>query len=266
MEELYWVNIEDGQLLRTGQQDDVLALCVPGPLGSATPTVGGGGWALGVRNGVLLVDEAGEERAFIEVDAERPDHRMNDAACDPGGCLWTGTLGGGLAARSDAVYRISPDLGVTLAISGVGLSNGIGWSPDGLWMYHADSHERAVFRYEFDPGASRIGRSSRFIDFSDRVGVPDGLAVDTDGGIWIAVWDGWGVRRYSPNGSLDFNLPLPVARPTSCAFGGTAMTSLFITTARSGLSAADLRAQPIAGHVLELPTEFTGVAMSAFGI
>lgn len=260
-----WVDITRGEIhvleVETGHYSVVR---VDEVVGAAVPRRNGDGWVVGLRDGVAVLDGAGRVVDRVAIDAERPTHRMNDGLCDTAGRLWIGTLdeaGGGFA---DAVFRISPDLTVSLAVEGVGLSNGIGWSPDDSTMYRVDSARGAVYSCDFDVAGGTRGHEEIFTTVDPADGEPDGLTVDSEGFVWVAVWDGWHVRRYRPDGSLDFVLEMPVARPTSCVFGGADMKTLFVTTASVGLSAASRASQPWAGHVLACRTAVRGLPTNAF--
>jgi sugar lactone lactonase YvrE len=262
--ELHWVDIERGEIHRLGfgsQEHRVVS--VGRSVGSAVPLADGDGWIAGLRDGVAVIAYDGDVRRFVPVDAERPRHRMNDGACDSSGRFWTGTLDEDHGPPSDVLYRVGPDLSVDAVVQGIGLSNGIAWSPDGQTMYRVDSASGTIFRGDFHADSATLSHEQPLVVIDASVGEPDGITVDADGYIWAALWDGWALRRYAPTGELDYDLRVPVARPTSCVFGGPDLATLFITTARTGLSDDDLAAQPWAGHILSctppvggLPTNF----------
>jgi len=212
--ELMWVDIERGEVHR-GEAVTTFGERV----GVALPTTAGG----------LLVATASAIVLEGEVVARFPHEgglRANDGACDPQGRLWVGTMALDERAGAAALYRFDGELRPIL--EGVGLSNGLGWSPDISLMYYVDSLTQRVDVFDYD-GEIANRRTFASIDADD--GTPDGLAVDEEGGVWVALWGGSCVRRYAPDGALDHQVPIPGAKVTSCCFGGADGRSLFVTTA-----------------------------------
>jgi sugar lactone lactonase YvrE len=150
------------------------------------------------------------------------------------------------------LYRLDPGGVLTPIVKGVTVSNGLGWSPDGSRMYYADSPMRRVDVFDYDPATGEAFARRVFADLSQAKGVPDGLTVDADGYVWVAMWGGGVLRRIAPDGSEDAVLPMPASRPTSCAFGGPGLSELYVTTARVGLTDEDLAAEPLAGRLLRV--------------
>jgi len=148
--------------------------------------------------------------------------------------------------------------------SGFHVCNGMGWSPDAKRFYLADSGARAIYVYDYDLETGTIANRSVFARFEEGAGVPDGLAIDADGYVWCAIWDGWAVQRFSPEGVLDRTVNVPVPRPTSCAFGGSDLKTLYITSARIRLSATQLAAAPLSGSVFALKTDVAGAPVGVF--
>lgn len=186
-----------------------------------------------------------------------PGRRANDAAVAPDGSLWCGTMRYDEAPGGGTLTRIAPDGTVRPILDDVTVSNGTGWSPDGRRVYYVDSPTRRVDVFDLDDDGLPVNRRT-FATVED--GFPDGLTVDADGGVWVALWDGGAVRRYTPDGGLDRVLTLPVRRPTACAFGGADLTDLYITTARGGLS----RPHPLSGSLLVVPGAGKGLPQPAF--
>ncbi|MEU1670136.1 SMP-30/gluconolactonase/LRE family protein [Streptomyces sparsogenes] len=225
-------------------------------VGAAKPRAGGG-LAVNLRDGVGLY---GADGGFSWLVREAvPGRRGNDAAVAPDGSLWAGTMRYDEATGGGTLSRIAPDGSRTEILPDVTVSNGIGWSPDGRLMYYADTPTRRIDVFDV-AGAEVTGRRP-FARIEDGAGFPDGLCVDADGGVWVALWDGGAVRRYAPDGSLDRVVELPVRRPTACAFGGPDLTDLYVTSARVGLGPAE---QPLAGSVLVLAGAGQGLAQPAF--
>lgn len=224
-----------------------------------------GGMVAAVRDGLAAFDPVRMRLArLVEIEADLPRNRPNDGRCDRAGRMWIGTMAMDAAAGQGSLYRIDADLTVTRMDSGFGVSNGVGWSPDDRWMYFVDSRAQAIYRYPFDAARGGLGKREIFADLSDQQGNPAGIAVDEQGCVWSAIWDGWAVMRFAPNGRVDRTVRLPVPRPTSCAFGGRGLRTLFITTARTRLSRERLAEAPLSGSILALDAEVAGQAETPF--
>ncbi|MGW2827779.1 SMP-30/gluconolactonase/LRE family protein [Streptomyces sp. NPDC001286] len=224
-------------------------------VGAAKPRTGGG-LVLNLRDGVGLVDPDG---AFRWLHREPvPGRRANDAAVAPDGSLWAGTMRYDETPGGGTLSRITGDGSAEVVLDDVAVSNGTGWSPDGRLMYYIDSPTRQVDVFHHEDG--RITDRRRFAQIEEGAGFPDGLTVDADGCVWVALWDGAAVRRYTPDGELDRVVELPTPRVTACAFGGPDLTDLYITTARVGLTAP----HPVAGSLLVVPGAGKGLPLPAF--
>jgi sugar lactone lactonase YvrE len=189
---------------------------------------------------------------------------MNDGACDSSGRIWAGTLANDFRAGAGALYRLDVDGQVDLVLDDLTISNGLGWSPDGTVMYLADSGPRVVHSFAFDTEAGTISDGRVLITVTEDIGAPDGLTVDADGDLWIAIYGGGRVRRYSPEGVLRQELLLPAAQCTSCAFADLQLNRLYVTTATEGWSDEQRRAQPHAGLVYRFDTDATGCPAMPF--
>ncbi|WP_406837141.1 SMP-30/gluconolactonase/LRE family protein [Streptomyces sp. AHU1] len=226
-------------------------------VGAAKPRAGGG-LVVNLRDGVGLYGPSGSGDPFRWLHREPvPGRRANDAAVAPDGSLWCGTMRYDEAPGGGTLSRIAPDGTVTAILDDVTVSNGTGWSPDGRRVYYVDSPTRRID--VFDVGEDRLPVGRRpFATVED--GFPDGLTVDAEGCVWVALWDGGAVHRYTPDGALDRVLTLPVRRPTACAFGGAGLTDLYVTTARTGLTAP----HPMSGSLLVVPGAGEGLPQPEF--
>jgi sugar lactone lactonase YvrE len=243
-EELIWVDIDRGLVHRRAPGREDATVSVGQPVGCAVPRAGGE-LALALRDGFALIDPGGEEpRLVAPVERERADTRMNDGACDVLGRFWAGTMSLRGDTRSGSLYRLDADLRATRVLSGISVSNGIGWSPAGDTLFHVDSPRRRVDVYDFDEAAGAIAGRRAVIPVAPELGLPDGLAVDAEGGVWVALWGGGAVQRYASDGSLDARLELPARNVTSCCFGGADLSTLYVTTAARGADG-----EPLAGAV-----------------
>jgi sugar lactone lactonase YvrE len=199
-----------------------------------------GGYVLAANRGISTLDEQRSivtEIVVLEADART---RMNDAKCDPAGRLWAGSMDLGESAPLGSLHRVSPGSPPTRALSELTISNGIGWSPDCSTMYFIDTGTGRIDTFRYDLAEGSISSRRHFV--SVERGYPDGLAVDAEGGVWVALWGGAAVRRYAPNGALDREIELPVSQVTSCCFGGPSLETLFVTTASVGLDAPESHA------------------------
>ncbi|TWD27458.1 sugar lactone lactonase YvrE [Streptomyces sp. T12] len=225
-------------------------------VGAVKPRAGGG-LVLNLRDGIGLLDPDG---SFCWLHREPvPGRRGNDAAVAPDGSLFAGTMRYDEATGGGILSRVTGDGTVTVLLDDATVSNGTGWSPDGRLMYYIDTPTRRVDVFDAGEDGTVSGRRPLAV-IEEGAGFPDGLTVDADGCVWVALWDGAAVRRYTPSGELDRVIELPVPRVTACAFGGPALTDLYITTARVGLTAP----HPLAGSLLVVPGAGKGVAQPAF--
>ena len=202
-------------------------------------------------------------------EADKPENRFNDGKCDCSGRFWAGTMskkldsGYGDSGPAGSVYCLEPDLRISRKIENVTISNGLGWSPDNGTLYYIDSPTKTVAAYDFDRRNGGISRKRVVVELPDGfVGMPDGMCVDAEGMLWIALWGGAGVTRWDPaTGGLLQKLAVPALNVTSCVFGGTKLDELFITTARLG---TDTQAYPLAGGLFRVKPGVTGLPPFAF--
>ncbi len=265
--ELLRVDIAAGRVFRDRVEADgtlvpIRAYDVPGTVGAIAPIEGDDGWLLASNRGVAYLALDGAVQALVDVAPVGT--RMNDAACDPQGRFWAGTMAHDGHVGAGALYRLARDGRTERMLDGLTISNGIGWSPDGATMYLADSAPRLVHAFSFDGERGTISDGRVLIELPQDVGAPDGLAVDAEGDLWVAVWGGGRVRRYAADGSLRDELRLPAAETTSCAFAGTGLHRLYVTTATEGWSDEQRHADPAAGLVYRFETNAVGVAAAPF--
>jgi sugar lactone lactonase YvrE len=233
---LDWVDIMAGRLHRYDPRADRDAVIEVGqPVGALAPRRSGG-YVLALEEGFAVLEPSGEVRVVCTIERSGPPQRMNDGKCDSAGRFWAGTMAYDFTPGVAALYRLDRDFKVTTMLSRVTLSNGLDWTDDDRTMYYIDSLAHGVDAFDFDPLVGTIGRRRRLIDIpSDPTGptgetVPDGMTVDAEGFLWVAVFGSSEVRRYSPVGHLDCTVRLPVCAPTSCTFGGPGLADLYITT------------------------------------
>ena len=235
------------------------------PVGFALPAAGDGIVAGVGRELVHLPHLDATARRLIEVEPLRARNRFNDAACDACGRLWAGTMSTTRESGAAALYRYVADGEAQVAIAGVTISNGLDFDPDATRLYYVDSTTQRIDAIDFDLDRGRLGRRRRLATIDPRDGLPDGLCVDTDGGVWVALFGGGAIRRYTPAGELDEHVPLPVTNPTSLTFGGRDLSELYITSARHRLTPEQLAVEPLAGSLLRLAPGLSGRPAATFG-
>ena len=220
--------------------------CEPGAVAPCTRP--GDGVMLVTPEGYLRFHPGSGQKALLaEVERDIAATRMNDGKCDSQGRFWAGTMAHDESAGAGGFYVLDEGDGVRQVLRDVGISNGLGWSPDDALMYYIDSQTRAVDVFDFDADAGSLANRRHLVEVPEPEGIPDGLCVDRDGFVWVALWSGSAVHRYSPDGRLDTKIELPVTHPTSVAFGGRDLQDLYITTARCALTDAQISEQPDAG-------------------
>lgn len=231
---------------------------------------GGEGAIVSMAGGVVLFDLAsGETTPFATPDA-MDGNRLNEAKCDPAGRFWTGSMQTNLMPdgspramdrNSGALFRVDPDGSVTQASPHeIGISNTMAWTADGATFYFGDSLRNTIFAYDFDAGTGTPSNPRPFFSGYPH-GVPDGSTIDTDGCLWNARYGGGRLVRISPRGEIDREIELPVANPTSCAFGGPDFRTLYVTSARGEDAAA---ASPADGSLLAIEGLAQGLAPDRF--
>jgi sugar lactone lactonase YvrE len=239
------------------------AVDVPGTPGIAIPRRSGG-LVLAIGHGFGFLDDAGAFEPVVELPQGHVVARMNDGNCDAAGRLWAGTAGLNAEPQAGVLYRLDPDLTVTRVLEGVTESNGIDWSPDDRLMYYVDTMERRVDVFDFDLDSGAIANRRPFVAVDDGEVLPDGLTVDAEGYVWVACWGGAAVRRFAPDGSPAGVIDLPTPNITSPGFGGSGLERMFITSAREGLSADHLAADPNAGALFACQPGVTGRPQRTF--
>jgi sugar lactone lactonase YvrE len=231
-----------------------------------------GGFLLAVRDGIYTLDPAtGETALYLHHEPDRPDNRTNEAKVDPLGRFWIGTMqnnlnpdgsGKEMTGSFGALYCLRPDRRITREVDGIGLSNTLAWSPNGRTMLFADTMTNIIQRYDVDDD----GHVSNPRVFSDEKlpGHCDGSAIDAQGFLWNARFAAGRLIRFAPDGKVDSTIELPVTNPTSCAFGGPDLKTLYVTSARHGLSQEQLQANPHEGALLAVHANVEGTPSYRF--
>lgn len=204
-------------------------------------------------------------RLLISPEADRPGNRFNTAAVDLHGNLWAGTMAINHVVGQGSFYRVTPDLRITRVIESIGLPKNAAWSPDGKTLYLSDGGDGTLYRYGLDDAAGRPGKREPFVKGSQDIGVPNGICVDSEGFVWVAMLGGWAIHRYSPQGELADRIVLPVPMPTNLCFGGPDFSTLFVTSTYLRLPPGFSTKAPLSGTLLEIPVSVPGRAPRAFG-
>ncbi|HWF72576.1 MAG TPA: SMP-30/gluconolactonase/LRE family protein, partial [Solirubrobacteraceae bacterium] len=225
-----------------------------------------GGLVMAIGHGFAFLDADGELEPIEELPQAEIPARFNDGCCDAAGRLWAGTVGLGEEPGAGSLYRLDPDLTVTRVIDTVTESNGIDWSPDNTIMYYVDSLEYRVDAFDFDLDSGSLSNRRPFAEYDSSVEIlPDGLTVDSEGGVWVALWGGSAVHRYTPDGELDRVLAMPTRQITSCAFAGPSLEDFYVTSAREWLEPEVLADEPDAGAVFVCRPGVVGRPARTFG-
>jgi sugar lactone lactonase YvrE len=225
-----------------------------------------GALIVAVDHDLYLVEADREPRLLAGAEHDRPGNRFNDCRGDPQGRLWAGTMSKTREPGTAALYRLDPERGLEVTVEPTTISNGIGWSPDGQLMYFIDSTTQRIDVFDFDGRDGSISNRRAFVEIDSADGLPDGLAVDAEGGVWVCLFGGGAVRRYGPHGALEEHIALPVPHATCPAFGGEDLSTLFITTTRHKLSTQQLTDFPLAGSVLAVDPSVEGMLSSLVDI
>jgi sugar lactone lactonase YvrE len=255
---LRWVDMLDGDILSLGADgsidrrhvDDIAAIVRPRRVGGAV---------LGIERGFALEEPDGTITRLADLWSGS-DVRMNEGGCDPDGRFYCGSMAYDQRHGVGSLYRLDPDGTVTVVLEGVTISNGLDWSPDGSLAYYIDTptHQLSVFDYDLKRGLT--GRRT-FVDIPAEQGGPDGLVVDQHGGVWVALFGGSAVHRYTEKGDLDEVVEVEARQVTACTFGGPDLDRLYITTSRENLEPDD---DPLAGSLFTADVGVSGLPVREF--
>jgi sugar lactone lactonase YvrE len=264
---LIWVDIVAGHVHRMNPATGDHVIYDAGVPVSAVVPRRDGDLVLVVEHGVDSIDASWRERQQLLKLPGPPDvaWRTNDAKADPAGRLWVGTLAYNEQPGAGALFRVDPDLATTTIVSAATIANGMAWTADRTTMYWVDTPTGRVDAFQYDLATGAVSQRRPAIEIADGGGMPDGLTIDTEDHLWVALFGGWQVRRYRPDGVLDGIVSVPAEQVTSCTFGGPDLTDLYITTARKNLDEEALREQPLAGGVFRCSPGVSGRSADAFG-
>jgi len=258
---LMWVDIK-GKILNiynpvTGLNKEMLTGQM---IGTVVPTESGKA-LVALQNGIYSFDpETGSKSLIVDPEADKPDNRFNDGKCDPSGRFWAGTMSLVGENQAGALYRLDADSTIHKMIDKVGTSNGIVWSADKTLMYYIDTPTRKVMEYAYNDETGDISNPRVAVQIPDGIGYPDGMTIDEDGNLWVALWGGSAVGNFNPKtGELIRKIEVPAKNVTSCAFGDDDLGTLYITTARESTTDEELEKFPHAGGVFKIRPGVKGV-------
>jgi sugar lactone lactonase YvrE len=260
---LWWVDIRQPAVRRfdlRGERIETYAM--PEMVGSLAVRKRGG-MLLALKSALAHWDpKTGALAKVASPEGDRPSQRFNDGKCDPQGRFFAGTMND-TARNPDGTLYCFDGKACTPVRSGITIPNSLAWSPDATTLYFSDSWTREIGAFEYDSRTGTAGNRRTFARI-DAPAIPDGATVDAEGFLWCALYDGWRIARFAPDGRIERILDLPVQRPTSCQFGGPDLDILFITTATQRLSADEMAAQPLAGALLAIDVGVKGLPEPRF--
>ena len=265
---LYWVDILGSSLNAYDpvRQENIVH-DIGQNVGTVVPAKEPGKVMLAVYEGFARYDLDKQELTLLHnPEAHLPQNRFNDGKCDPAERFWAGTIAVNGRGKHGSLYCLETDGHVRKVLGDIGISNGLGWSLDGTLMYFIDTNRSAVRAFDFDAATGKIKNGRDAIRVPKEMGFPDGMTIDAEGMLWIALWGGGQVCRWNPNnGELLQSVGCPVSQTTACAFGGKAKDILFITSASIGLSEEKLKKEPHAGGLFAVEAGCKGVPAYRFG-
>lgn len=266
-QKLYWVDIEgrsfnifdpasgENRFYQTGKRIGTVV-----PINADTVLVA-------LEDGIATIDiQKASIDYVLKTDIHKVNNqRFNDGKCDPRGRFWVGTLSMDGVAQKSSLFCINKDFNLSEKLTGISISNGIAWSIDGSLMYYIDTPTSEVIQFDYDLESGTIGNRKTIIKIAKEDGYPDGMTIDSQGMLWVALWDGFGVIQIDPsNGNILRKINLPVPKVTSCAFGGPDLDQLYITTASVEMTEEELIKYPLSGSVFTANVKVTGLPPNHF--
>ena len=265
---LAWVDIHAGELHLFDPQTSTDALIRLGePVGCVAPCQNGD-MLVALRSGFATLHLPTQKLTrLVNPEPQLPGNRFNDGKCSPAGHFLAGTMDDGEKESSGSLYSYAPDGTLKTMLTGIRISNGLTWSPDYQTFYHIDTPTRQVTAYDYDLATGDITNPHPVVRVAEELGWPDGMTADMEGMLWVAMWGGAKLTRWDPaSGQLLETVPIPALNVTACTFGGPDLRDLYITSARMGMSAAQLEEYPLSGGLFRIRTRFQGLPTFTFGL
>lgn len=261
---LYWLDVFKPAINRFDPQSGANIVM---PVPEAVYALGlrrGGGFVASLDGGFATLDASAKSVEYLCNPNAGVDVNFNDGKADRTGRFWSGTMARDWESPIGRLYRLDGDGSAHAMDDGIVLANGLGWSPDDRLMYFTDFKKNTIYAYDFDAEAGHISNRRALIVIEEGDGFPDGMTVDAEGHLWVAHWDGWCVTRHDPNGAEVLRVSFPVPRPTSVAFGGNDLTTIYVTSATMQLSEAELAKAPASGALFAIQTDVVGLPEPLF--
>ncbi len=261
---LYWADIYNHRVHQFNPATGATQFFDVGEVVGCIAPAGNDRLIIGQRHRIAFLDTtSGKVTPILDIE-NNPNIRFNDGKCDRLGRFWFGSMSSSSEPQG-RLYRYNQDGSLHVLQTELTISNGLGWSPDNNTFYLTDSLLQTIYAYDFDSESGSISNRRILIDLKAESFFPDGLAVDRDGCIWSAMWDGWCIIRFDPQGKEMRRVMMPVQRPTSCTFGGEDLTTLYITTASVGLSEVEIQNSFYSGDLFSLRVDTSGLPADHFG-
>ncbi len=266
-EKLYWVDILSGALFQYDPSAETNTIYEVGKHIGCLALREKGGLVMGLQSGFAFFDPETENITKItDPESHLPDNRFNDGKCDPSGRFWAGTLSYNEEQGAGSLYCLDEELNVDVKLQNLTIPNGLTWNKNRTRFFFIDTPTRKVLGYDYDDGSGEISDPAVIKEFDKKEGYPDGMTIDREDGLWVALYDGGKVIRIDPaNGETLYEVYLPVPQVTSCTFGGPDFNELYITTGRENMSTREIQRVPLSGSLFKAILPFKGRPASRFG-
>ncbi len=262
-----WIDILNGKIREWSDKDAMYRETDVKQMIGSMAVCSDGNYIAALHNGFAFVNrESREVKMITDPEAHLSNNRFNDGKCDPAGRFWAGTMSLTEDHGAGSLYTLNNDLSYSKKREKVTISNGLAWSLDHKTVYHIDTPTLTVTAFDYENESGRISNQRTAIRIEEQDGFPDGMTIDSEGMLWIAHWNGWQVTRWNPmSGKKLYAVSMPVAKVTSCTFGGDDFNDLYITTAKVDLTPEELKLQPLAGSLFVIRNcGFTGLPAFEF--
>lgn len=266
LNKLYWVDILAGRLFRYNPETGSNKTWEIGEHIGAVVLRKKGGLLLAIKTGFAFFDpDSGKIEKIADPESQMSGNRFNDGKCDPAGRFWAGTMSYKVEAGRGRLYCLHSELTVEQKLTGLTISNGLAWNEKINKFYFIDTLAHQIAAFDYEPETGNIQNRKIIKKINKKEGLPDGMTIDEEGCLWVALYNGGRVIRINPeNGETVFQVHLPVPKPTSCTFGGTGLNEMFITTCRENMTEEEIAEYPYSGSLFKVKLPFKGKASKRF--
>lgn len=263
---IYWTDILEKKIYRYFPAEDKREEMMLGSYVGAFAPKQNGGFVLAMKEGFATLSEfGGIVTKIINPESDKPNNRFNDGKCDSAGRFWAGTMDMNISKNQGALYMLDSNLKMYKKYSPVTISNGICWSLDNKQMYYIDTPTQEVVVFDFDLETGEINNPKTLVAIEKEKGSPDGMTIDANGCLWVALWGGGAVVCYDPKSNkFVHKIETPASQVSSCAFGGKNLNELYVTSAKTGLSGEQLEREPLAGATFKIKPDVVGLPTNSF--